>query len=639
MAVSVDTSPQQQPWWRRVAEWFSRFELLWLALAAPFLLFPNQYTPYAAALIIFTWPVRRLAAGAWTRSSPLNPPAFLILAAALIGALVSADYALSEAKWWGIFLQVAIYFALLNSLRSEQQILRFTSLFLFIACAVALLAFLGTNWDVQRLFFVPAWVYDLFPRLNISLPNSFLDPQTAGFSARQVGHTMGMILPLALTLLIFAQGWPLRLPSALFLLLGGSLLILSSALMGIFGALVGLALVAVWWKRWLIIPLLLGFLALAVLIYLNQPVDLMLRALDPSDEFGIGFVLRFDIWSRALAMIRDMPFTGIGLNTFPLVQSHFYIGHLIGPEVHAHQLWLQTALDLGLPGLLAFIWLLVAFAYTVVRGYQLADSRQLQVLLVGLAAGVLAYVAAGTLDVTTLGSKPVAALWAMFGIAGATLSTLQEEKAIEPLKYGKKAPILLISGFLLITILIPMVISPAAGARNFGLVQAHKAIYEARLTGVIPTATAEEAESMITRALAQNPQQAQLLGIRASLHAWLGNDQQALADLSQRVLLDSNQPLQQYAPFLAWPFLLRGEPVPNSPADLDRIYKPWQNRFPDRAENYVMRALLQEISGAAPDQAAVWLDRGRQADAQPASLLSAASERPGRNNPVTYGED
>lgn len=42
------------------------------------------------------------------------------------------------------------------------------------------------------------------------------------------------------------------------------------------------------------------------------------QLLDINNMVGIGIVLRLDIWSRAVAMIREMPFTGVGLNTFSL---------------------------------------------------------------------------------------------------------------------------------------------------------------------------------------------------------------------------------------------------------------------------------------------------------------------------------
>ena len=71
---------------------------------------------------------------------------------------------------------------------------------------------------------------------------------------------------------------------------------------------------------------------------------------------------RAEIWSRALYVIEDFPLTGMGMNTFRRVMPVLYpttpIGSndaLIEDVGHAHNHLLQAALDLGLPGLIAYL--------------------------------------------------------------------------------------------------------------------------------------------------------------------------------------------------------------------------------------------------------------------------------------------
>ena len=286
------------------------------------------------------------------------------------------------------------------------------------AGGVALLSLVGTDWNSVRLLPL-APLYDRIPRLIEGLPGSGVPRATALFHPREVGAAMALLLPLPIVFLLFGRGWRLRLLAGAVALPALVVLALSQALMGLFGLAMALCLILIWWRRWLASVLLLGATAMVGAVLTAGPHALALALLDVQHPLGIGFALRFDMWSRALAMIRDTPLTGIGLNTFSLVQSHFYTGYIIGPEVHAHNLYLQTALDLGLPGLLAFLLLVAAFYGTVYGAYRRTESRQVQLLLVGLAAGVLAYLAGGALDVMTLGAKPVAALWLMFGLAGA----------------------------------------------------------------------------------------------------------------------------------------------------------------------------------------------------------------------------
>ena len=86
---------------------------------------------------------------------------------------------------------------------------------------------------------------------------------------------------------------------------------------------------------------------------------------------------------------------------------------LISPDFdvsHAHNHLLQAALDLGLPGLIAYlsIWLLAAVM--VVQTWRAAGPSQ-RVLAVGLAAGLLAHFVYGMTDVVALGAKPGMFWW------------------------------------------------------------------------------------------------------------------------------------------------------------------------------------------------------------------------------------
>jgi putative inorganic carbon (hco3(-)) transporter len=61
-------------------------------------------------------------------------------------------------------------------------------------------------------------------------------------------------------------------------------------------------------------------------------------------------------------IIQDFPFTGMGMNVFRKVVPVLYPLFLIGPDIdigHAHNEFLQAALDLGIPGLIAFLALYI----------------------------------------------------------------------------------------------------------------------------------------------------------------------------------------------------------------------------------------------------------------------------------------
>ena len=340
----------------------AQVEFIPLALAAPFLLFPNRWTVLAFGLIALTWLCRAIAFGRLTVPTGMEAPLALLVLMALVGFWISADPAMSRAKLWGIVLQVALFYGVVNGLRSARGVRWMAGLLLAATVGVALLSVVGTDWASVRLIDLP-WLYDRLPNLVRGLPGSGVPVATDLFNPRHVGATMAMLLPVALALLLFGRDRWLRLLSAGALVVSGVTLLLSQALQAILGLTLALLFILTWRSRWFLLAIPLALLAVVGGVLAYGPSRAALALLSYDHPLGIAVVLRLDIWSRAWAMVRDMPFTGVGLNTFPVIQTHFYPGFLLGPESHTHNLFLQTAVDLGLLGLWALLWLLVTFAF------------------------------------------------------------------------------------------------------------------------------------------------------------------------------------------------------------------------------------------------------------------------------------
>jgi putative inorganic carbon (hco3(-)) transporter len=189
------------------------------------------------------------------------------------------------------------------------------------------------------------------------------------------------------------------------------------AWMGVFAAvlLIVLLLYKQSWKRLVAISL----TSMVGLYFVATPpfIDSLLR----SDVIG-GMDGRVEIFSRSILMIKDFPFTGIGMGTFANIVDIFYPFFLFSPGqiVHAHNLFLQVALDLGILGLIA--WLAVFFSVTLVaiRAYQLALTKG-DTLFMGIGAGLLgsqfALAVHGLTDAVVWGMvKPAPLVWALWGL-------------------------------------------------------------------------------------------------------------------------------------------------------------------------------------------------------------------------------
>ncbi len=92
----------------------------------------------------------------------------------------------------------------------------------------------------------------------------------------------------------------------------------------------------------------------------------------------------------------------------------------MGPDVdisHAHNIFLQTALDVGLPGLIVYLALLfVALAV----GWRVArHDNDFRPISIGLVCGLVAVHIFGLVDAQVIGSKPGIILWFSLGLLAA----------------------------------------------------------------------------------------------------------------------------------------------------------------------------------------------------------------------------
>jgi O-antigen ligase len=128
---------------------------------------------------------------------------------------------------------------------------------------------------------------------------------------------------------------------------------------------------------------------------------------------------RVEIWSRAIYGLQDFPFTGMGMNMFREVVHLLYPLFTISPTTdlgHAHNHLLQAGVDLGIPGLIAYLSLWFGSAFLLWQGWQKTNDRYLRTLIAGLSATLLAHFTYGIVDAIALGARPNFLLWMIFGL-------------------------------------------------------------------------------------------------------------------------------------------------------------------------------------------------------------------------------
>jgi O-antigen ligase len=106
---------------------------------------------------------------------------------------------------------------------------------------------------------------------------------------------------------------------------------------------------------------------------------------------GDSLGLREMIWSAALAMIRDHPAFGVGLDQFYYQYAPRYIDPAAWGErytSHPHNLFLDFWARLGIMGLAWIAWTLLALGATVARGWRFARDDDRRLILAVAVAGV-----------------------------------------------------------------------------------------------------------------------------------------------------------------------------------------------------------------------------------------------------------
>jgi hypothetical protein len=138
--------------------------------------------------------------------------------------------------------------------------------------------------------------------------------------------------------------------------------------------------------------ILLGLLGLALIAVLGIAlVWSTALAIPGSGLFSLDTLLsRIEFQRRSLTLVRDYPLVGAGLGGFQMLYSTYVLLIHVGFIPHSHSLYLNVAIDQGLPGLLALLWMWGLFsgvAWRFGRGPTAdKDSRFPASPLVGIAA-------------------------------------------------------------------------------------------------------------------------------------------------------------------------------------------------------------------------------------------------------------
>ena len=196
----------------------------------------------------------------------------------------------------------------------------------------------------------------------------------------------------------------------------GGLLVLTQSRGGYLATAFALPLVVIlrWPKLWRIAVL--GLLVVCAAAWWIGAATI-LDQLSTDGSLG-GWQSRLDVWNASWLAIQDFPFTGIGMGAFTVTIPLLYpIPFTVESFPHAHNIFLQVALDLGFPGLIAFLAMLINLVVMLVALLRRPTVDSLhRTLAIGASAALLAMLIHGLMDATTWGVKLAFLPWTLYAL-------------------------------------------------------------------------------------------------------------------------------------------------------------------------------------------------------------------------------
>ena len=419
---------------RRSAPW----DWVVLAVVAPVFLYPAPFPRLAVLLALAALPAlwtsrTLLGSGVRTARSPLTLLVAGVVGMAALAAWRSPVPAVSGPRALGLVLGLLLYQTILTRMAHGDRLRWSVAALLVIVTGTVIVGGLGAIWSQSDRFPILA----AYTQRSVSPIYRVPGTTSEGVNPNAVAVTTLYMLPIGAALLASRRPTGSRAGSrrlgvgpfsksviAILVMVNGLILIMTQSRLAWLGMAAALPCLLLLLRR--------PVYAVAFLTVLVIGVGrLYMLTLEPRYHYRGGDVMssvtsRTPIWARALRGINEAPLAGIGLNAFRERVDSFDLpdsraSAAPGTEVtgltvpHAHNIFLQTALDLGLPGLIVYLALLLVALTLCADIFRRAESPD-KALAIGLAGSLVAQHIFGLADAVSLGAKVGIFFWWNLGL-------------------------------------------------------------------------------------------------------------------------------------------------------------------------------------------------------------------------------
>jgi O-antigen ligase len=299
-------------------------------------------------------------------------PVIIFTVITILSVIVSinVDYSLRNIKKY-TFISVFLFFAIVNNVRDLKDV------------KILLLALMISTGVFSLLALIDYFLFE--PSFGSRLSFRYLDKNLGRFSV-----FYDIVIPINLALIfitkdkikrvLFGLVFLLSITTIFFMQMRASYLVIFLSL---------LAITFVYRKKLFVFMLIIPFL-----VAIMMPTNMVTRAREMfkfGDYMKSDGVLnyRIDTWKGAVRIIKENPALGLGVGKSNFGKTVKKFNDLNIPYDHAHNIYLQIAVELGLLGLAAFLWLFGSVFYHGLKHYlSLPRNDEKAILIFGILCSI-----------------------------------------------------------------------------------------------------------------------------------------------------------------------------------------------------------------------------------------------------------
>ena len=390
---------------------FDLISIIAIVLFGPFFVFPKERWNWILLLVMsILFLCRLIIERRFLPKTPIDTAVALLLGAAFAGVLIIKDVGESTGKLAGLVYGIVVFYALIEAIKTPIRLK--IAVLLFIAAGL-ILAVVGRldRLNKEEPFFES--VESKMPKLlKIKIG---LSGAEAGVNPNAQGGVLLLFIPIGLIQipLLVKKKNEYTSPQIRGVEFGVIIVVLAIQAIAIilsisFGTWFALA-VALWlmgeWKRPVKAIIAGVFLSFVFFFFMRTSAQVLNEREKISGAINYSVKNRVAIWKNGLKIANAHPVFGIGMDQLRRTKKFKY------EDSHAHNQFLHTAAELGIPGLIGYMAILIGVFWMAKEVRRSALPEWMRLTSRGLGTGIFAFTLFGLGDAIPLGAKPGIFFW------------------------------------------------------------------------------------------------------------------------------------------------------------------------------------------------------------------------------------